>query len=57
MRLTRANKASWFEQLWLALHEYRREVIQEGDPDYDEEWDALCTVMAWLEEEVGYERT
>lgn len=51
--LTRADRKSWMDQLWCALHAYREDLIPEGDPDYDEEWDALCTAMAWIGEELG----
>lgn len=43
-----------FELLWEALGDYRDKVIPEGDAGHDEKWDDLCTVMAWIQEELDY---
>lgn len=50
--LTRADKASWLDQIWCALWAYREDCIPERDREHDEEWDAICTAMAWIKEEV-----
>ena len=51
MELTRGDMDTWFETIWNALHSHRENCIPEGgDPTYDEEWDDICTAMAWIEE-------
>jgi hypothetical protein len=51
MPLTRADKGSWLETIWDALHGYRENCIPEGE-EYDPIWDDICTAMAWIEEEM-----
>jgi len=51
MPLTRADKESWVETIWDALHSYREDSIPEGE-EYDPIWDDICTAMAWIEEEI-----
>jgi hypothetical protein len=51
--LTRADRASWLETVWDALHGFREDCIPEGDSDFDRQWDDICTAMAWLAEELG----
>jgi hypothetical protein len=42
------------EVIWAALSGYRETCIPQGvDPTYDEEWDNICTHMAWIAEELG----
>lgn len=53
--LKRSDKATWLDQVWAALWEYREKQIPEGDSEHDEEWDALCTAMAWIKEELNVE--
>ncbi len=41
------------ETVWDALHAYREDLIPEGDEQYDEIWDDICTAMAWIEERLA----
>jgi len=41
-----------FEILRDALADYREHVIPEGVPQNDQKWDAICTVMAWIQEDL-----
>ena len=51
--VTRNDLAAQFEAIWTALESYRENCIPEGqDPDYDEEWSDICSVMAWFEEDL-----
>lgn len=50
--LTRADKESWFETIWDALHSYREDCIPK-DEEYDPIWDDICTAMAWITEEIA----
>jgi hypothetical protein len=52
MILTRADKASWLETIWDALHGYRENCIPESE-EYDHIWDDICTAMAWITEEIA----
>lgn len=52
-KITRANTDAWLKLLWNALHCYREDAIPEGNPDYDAEWGDICTVMAWIEEDLA----
>ena len=52
MTLTRADRDSWFETIWDALHGYRENCIPE-DEEYDPIWDDICTAMAWITEEIA----
>lgn len=38
--------------VWQALHGFRDDCIPEGNCDYDEQWDAICTAMANIEDEL-----
>jgi len=51
--LTRADRDSWLETIWDALHGFREDCIPEGDTSYDEQWDDICTAMAWITEEIA----
>lgn len=44
---------SEFETVWYALQCFREDCIPEGDPMYDEQWDAICGSMARIMETVG----
>jgi hypothetical protein len=48
--ITRGNPRSWMKLLWYALHSYHEELDVP-----DQEWDDICTVMAWLAEDLGIE--
>jgi hypothetical protein len=50
MTLTRFDKTAQLETIWDALLCYREDCI--NGPDYDKEWDDICTVMAWIEEDI-----
>lgn len=39
--------------VWAALHDYRENSIPEHDPMYDDQWDDICTGMAWIREGLG----
>lgn len=50
------DPATWLQTIWDALHGFREDCIPEGDdPIYDEQWDDICTAMAWISETI--ERT
>ena len=49
--LKHADVSSWFDTIWTALHGYREDCIPEGEKSYDEEWEEICTAMAWLAEQ------
>jgi len=36
--------------IWDALEAYRSDLIPEGDEQFDEIWDEVCTAMAVIEE-------
>ena len=40
--------------IWNALEFYREHGIQEGSKEYDEEWNEICTNMAWIKENLGF---
>ena len=50
--LIHGDKQSWLDTLWDALGNHRETCIPEGDPEYDAEWDDICTAMAWIAEEL-----
>lgn len=52
MPLTRADKVSWLETIWDALHGYREDCIP-PDEEYDYIWNDICTAMAWIGEELN----
>lgn len=39
--------------VWSALHAFREDCIPESDPMYDDQWDDICTGMAWIREGLG----
>jgi hypothetical protein len=41
------------EVIWNALYFYREHGIPEGNKDYDDEWSDICTVMAWIDEDIA----
>ena len=43
---------SWIETIWDALHSFREHQLPEGDDKYDEQWDDICTAMAWIDETI-----
>ncbi len=48
--LTADNRASWLAAIWPALECYREACAPEGKPEHDQEWDEICTAMAWIRE-------
>lgn len=46
----RHDNASMLSVIWNALHSHRENCIPEGVPEYDDEWDEICTAMGWLHE-------
>ena len=52
--LTKANKKSWTDLIWEKLHCYQEDCISTS-MHRDEEWDEICTAMAWIQEELGCE--
>ena len=51
--VTRDNLDSQFGALWRALECYREDCIPEGqDPQFDAEWNDICSAMAWIEEDL-----
>lgn len=55
MELKANDSDSWLETVWDALHAYREDLIPEGDEQYDEIWNDICTAMAWITETVENE--
>jgi hypothetical protein len=51
--LTRDDYASHLETIWDALAGYRENCIPEGSTEYDDEWNEICTAMAWIAEDVA----
>lgn len=47
------DPATWLSVIWAALHGYREDCISEGVDNNDEQWDEICTAMAWVHEELG----
>jgi len=41
--------------IWNALEGYRETCIPEGNAEYDEEWNEICTQMACIAEELNQE--
>jgi hypothetical protein len=39
--------------IWEALHAYREDLIPEGDEQFDEIWDDICTAMAVIQEDLN----
>ena len=49
MSLHAQDPSSWIETVWDALHRFHQGCIS---PD-DEQWDDICTAMAWITEDIG----
>ena len=52
MELRANDSDSWLITVWDALHAYRADLIPEGDEQYDEIWNDICTAMMWITESV-----
>ena len=48
MSLHAQDPQSWFETVWDALHGFREDCISTDD----EQWDDICTAMAWITEAI-----
>jgi hypothetical protein len=51
--LTHGDRVAWLDVIWEGLWGFREDCIPEGDPLHDEQWDNICTAMAWIAEELG----
>ena len=51
MPLTHGDRASWLEEIWKALEDWR-DAHPESDAQWDERWDEICTAMAWIGEDL-----
>jgi hypothetical protein len=47
--LTHNNKASWIATVWNTLEMWHGDEL---DPEDREQWDDICTAMAWIAEEL-----
>jgi len=47
---------TWTNRIWQTLHEFREVQIPEGDIYNDQEWDEICTAMAWITEALKRQR-
>ena len=55
MKTLNANiSETWLDTIWQALECYREDCI--SGEDYDEEWDEVCTAMAWITEQIEGEK-
>ena len=52
MDLKANDPVSWLVTVWDALEGYRENCIPEGHDLYDEQWNDICTAMAWIAEEL-----
>lgn len=53
-QMTRNDTRSQLDVVWDALLAYRADLIPEGDPSYDEQWNEICTAMHWLSEDLNF---
>ncbi len=54
--ITRSNTKGQLELIWEALQGYRSSyLVEENCKEADEEWDEICTAMAWIAEDLGVE--
>ena len=51
MELHANDPQTWFETVWNALHGFREDCISTDD----EQWDDICTAMAWITEAIETE--
>ena len=50
MTITRFDKQAQLNRIWDALQCYREDCISGND--HDSEWDEICTIMAWITEDM-----
>lgn len=48
--VTRGDRPGWMRALWAAL-----DAGNECDQFTDDDWDEICTAMAWVAEDLGLE--
>lgn len=48
--LTNGDTDQALEVVWEALFSHRENCIPEGVDNNDEQWDEICTAMAWITE-------
>ena len=48
--LTHGSRASWLNTIWNALEVWHGDEL---DPEDREQWDDICTAMAWIAEELN----
>jgi len=53
--LTNEDIAQALDVVWDVLQDFRETLIPEGTPEYDSQWDDICTAMAWIQEDLGRE--
>lgn len=51
--ISRHDTESQLALIWDALHGFRETCIPEGDKDYDDQWDEICSAMAFIREDLG----
>ena len=51
MELHAKDPQTWIETVWDALHGFREDCISTDD----EQWDDICTAMAWITEAIETE--
>ena len=52
-KLTNFDVEASLEVVWAALQGFREDCIPAGEEMYDEQWDDICTAMAWIREYLG----
>ena len=53
MEIKRYDTRAQLDLIWEALFAYREDLIPEGDPNYDEQWNEICTAMHWISEDLN----
>ena len=53
--LTNFNTDQAMAVVWQALHGFREDSIPANQSIYDEQWDEICTAMAWIGDELEYQ--
>ena len=51
--LTGGDTTEALRVIWQALHCFREDCIGEATANNDEQWDEVCTAMAWIEEDIN----
>jgi hypothetical protein len=49
--LTRDDTNSHISVIWDALMAFREDCIPEGSDNHDQQWNDICTAMAWIVED------